>query len=160
MNRELREHNHLEERVKTLSLHVRYIVISGRSVGKRWYKLCLIHAPTQDLPRGQPGYREGPLRGPPCTRAVVVVNFAWARQLNANFTTTTAWLQGFPTLLPLIIIPKCKQRCTCYARANSLSGSPRHRLFGVFLPTSYILWRMYSRVQATALLSLQRAERM
>ena len=38
---------------------------------------------------------------PPCTQAVLAVNFAWARQFSVNFTTTTAWLQGFPPLLPL-----------------------------------------------------------
>ena len=45
--------------------------------------------------------KRGAASRPPCTRAVVVVNFAWARELNDNFLTTTAWLQGFPPLLLL-----------------------------------------------------------
>ena len=43
----------------------------------------------------------GALRGPPCTLVVVVVKFAWARELNGDFTTMTDWLRGHPTLLPL-----------------------------------------------------------
>ena len=40
------------------------------------------------------------LRAPPCTQAVLVVIFAWAREISANFTRTPAWLHGFPPLLP------------------------------------------------------------
>ena len=36
----------------------------------------------------------------PCTQAVIVVNFAWAREINANFATMSAWLHGCRALLP------------------------------------------------------------
>ena len=37
----------------------------------------------------------------PCSQAVLVVKRAWARELNANLTTSTAWLHSDPTLVPL-----------------------------------------------------------
>ena len=43
----------------------------------------------------------GPRSDLPRTQAVLVVDFAWARELNVNSSTMTAWLQGFPPLLPL-----------------------------------------------------------
>ena len=42
----------------------------------------------------------GALRAPPCTRAEVVVNFVWAREISASFATMSAWLHGCRSLLP------------------------------------------------------------
>ena len=42
----------------------------------------------------------GARSAPPCTRAVIVLEFPWARELNANSSTMSAWLRGCRSLLP------------------------------------------------------------
>ena len=83
----------------------------------------------------------GALRAPPCTEAVVVVIFAWAREISANFTRTPAWLHGYPPLLPQTRIEAPNQkRCALLVRYLEFAWSVE-KLMTVSNSLTYYLLR-------------------